>query len=367
MRADLAIPVTLRALQRGIQHVVHERRLARTADAGDAGQRVQRNLDVDALQVVLGRAEQPDALRRALAARRRHRNAQLAAQVLRRQRSRFVDQALERARIHHAAAVLAGAEAHVDEVIRHRDHVGVVLDDDHGVALIAELPEDGDQPLVVARVQANRRLIEHVERADQRRAQRGGEVDALRFAARQRRRQPIERQVVEADVAQEAQAPLDLLQHLVGDRRFLLGELRVREELLRFANGARRRLVDGHAADVHVPRFAAQPRALAIRAGEVAAIAAQEHADVHLVFLALEPAEESAHALEVLTIAIHDEGDLFRRQVGPRHVEANALRLGGTLQLGQLRAVVRLGPRLDRALVDRLRLDRAPPAPDRAR
>ena len=159
----------------------------------------------------------------ALAARRRHRNAQLAAQVLRRQRARLLGQPLERARIHHAAAVLAGAQAHVDEVIGDGNHVGVVLDDEHGVALIAELPEDGDQPLVVARVQADRRLVEHVERADQRRAERRGQVDALRLAARQRRRQPVEREVVEADVAQEAQAPPDLLQHLVGDRRFLLG------------------------------------------------------------------------------------------------------------------------------------------------
>ena len=134
--------------------------------------------------------------------------------------------------IHHAAAVLAGAEAHVDEVIGHGNHVGVVLDDDHGVALIAQLPQDGDQPLVVARVQADRRLVEHVQRADQRRAERRREVDALRFAARQRRRQAIERQVIEADVAQEAEAALDLLQHLVGDRRFLLGELQVGEELL---------------------------------------------------------------------------------------------------------------------------------------
>ena len=55
-RADAPIPVALRALDRGVEHVVHERRLARAADAGHAGQRVQRNLDVDVLQVVLGRA-----------------------------------------------------------------------------------------------------------------------------------------------------------------------------------------------------------------------------------------------------------------------------------------------------------------------
>ena len=43
---------------------------------------------------------------------------------------------------HHAAAVLARAEAHVDDVVGDRDHVGVVLDDQHGVALIAQLSQD---------------------------------------------------------------------------------------------------------------------------------------------------------------------------------------------------------------------------------
>ena len=125
---------------------------------------------------------------------------------------------------HHAAALLARAEADVDDVIGDANHVLVVLDDEHRVALIAQLPQDVDEPLVVARVQPDRRLVEHVERADQRRPERRRQVDALRLAARERRRQPIERQVVEPDVAQERQPAADLAQHLVGDRRFLLGE-----------------------------------------------------------------------------------------------------------------------------------------------
>ncbi len=127
--------------------------------------------------------------------------ASSCAQILRRQRARLVHQRVERAGEHDAAALLAGAEPEIDDVIGDLDHVGVVLDDQDGVALVAQLPEDRDQPEVVARVQADRRLVEHVERADQRRAERGRQVDALRFAARQRRRQAIERQVVEADVA----------------------------------------------------------------------------------------------------------------------------------------------------------------------
>ena len=80
-------------------------------------------------------------------------------------------QAVERAGKHDAAALLARAEAEIDDVVGDLDHVGVVLDDEHRVALVAELAEDVDQPQVVARVQADRRLVEHVERADERRSQ----------------------------------------------------------------------------------------------------------------------------------------------------------------------------------------------------
>ena len=168
--------------------------------------------DVDVLQVVLGRAEQPDLL--AACPRRRVVGTGIASSC-----RRYFDvsdrgslhQAVERAREHDAPALLAGAEAEIDDVIGDLDHVGVVLDDEHRVALVAQLPQDVDQPQVVARVQADRRLVEHVQRADERRAERRRQVDALRLAARQRRRQPIERQVVEADVAQERQPAPDLL------------------------------------------------------------------------------------------------------------------------------------------------------------
>ena len=63
------------------------------------------------------------------------------------------------------------------------DHVFIVLDDEDRVALVAELLKDVDEPLVVARVQADRRLVQDVERADERRAERRRQIDALRFTA----------------------------------------------------------------------------------------------------------------------------------------------------------------------------------------
>ena len=164
-------------------------------------------------------------------------------------------------RKHDPPALLAGTQPHVDDRVGDADHVSVVLDDEDGVALIAKLPQDRDQPLVVARVEADRRLVEHVERVDERGPERRRQVDALRFAARERRRQPIERQVVEPDVAQEPQPLADLLHHLVGDGRVLLRQRQVGEEPVRVAHRERADLIDRLPADLHVARLATQPGA----------------------------------------------------------------------------------------------------------
>ena len=266
-------------------------------------------------------------------------------------------QAVERSRKDDAAALLAGAQPEIDDVIGDADHVGIVLDDEHGVALIAKLAQDVDEPKVVARVQPDGGFVEHVERPDQRRAERGGQVDALRLAARERGRQPIEREVVEPDVAQERQAAPNLLQDLVGDRHLLVAQRERREELLRLLNGQRRHLIDRPAGDPHIARFAPEPRAAAVRAGQVAAIPAEKHAHVHLVFLPLEPSEETADALVAIRAvsAFDDKRLLLFGQLRPGHVEPDPRLLRRPLQLGQLRPVVRLAPRLDRVLGDRLR------------
>ena len=115
------------------------------------------------------------------------------------------------------AAVLAGPGAEVDDVVALADDLRIVLDDDDGVLLGAQLVQDAHQALAVARVQADRRLVEDVERVDQRRADGGGEVDALQLAAGERARLAVERQIVEADVDQVAQAAADLVEDQLRD------------------------------------------------------------------------------------------------------------------------------------------------------
>ena len=85
-----------------------------------------------------------------------------------------------------------------------------------------------EQLAVVALVQADRRLVEHVEHAGEVRADLRRQPDALPFAARQRRRAAAERQVADADVVEEPQPILDLAQDALGDDRLAIGQLAAR-------------------------------------------------------------------------------------------------------------------------------------------
>ena len=128
--------------------------------------------------------------------------------------------------------------------------------------------------------------------------ERRRQVDALRLAARERRRQPIERQVVEPDVAEEAKPLANLAQNLVGNRRFFLRQRQFGEELVDIADREAAHGVDRPAADLDVTRLAPEPGAAALRTGQISTVAAEEHADVDLVFLPFEPPEEALDPFE---------------------------------------------------------------------
>ena len=126
------------------------------------------------------------------------------------------------------AAVLAGARPHVDQPVGGAHHLLVVLDHEHGVAEVAQPLERPDQLVVVALVQADRRLVEDVEHADELRADLRREPQPLRFAARERRRRAVELQVADADVVEERQALADLLDDARADQLLGLRQLELR-------------------------------------------------------------------------------------------------------------------------------------------
>ena len=136
-----------------------------------------------------------------------------AAQVLAGDRLRAGEQVGHGAADDDLAAVLPRARADVDDPVGGLDGVLVVLDDDQGVAQVAQPDERLDEPVVVPLVQPDAGLVEHVEHSDQARADLGREPDALRLPAGQGAGRPVEREVVQADVDEELQPLVDLLEH----------------------------------------------------------------------------------------------------------------------------------------------------------
>ena len=111
----------------------------------------------------------------------------------------------------------AGAGADIDHVIGGEDRVLVVLDHDHGVAEVAQPLQRFQKPRIVALVQPDRGLVEHVEHAGQPGADLRGEPDALALAAGQRAGGAGERQIIEPDIDQEFQPRADFLEDAPGD------------------------------------------------------------------------------------------------------------------------------------------------------
>ena len=101
------------------------------------------------------------------------------------------------------AAARAGAGTEIENVIGRADRVFVVLDHDDGIPEIAQPAQRADEPVVVALMQADARLIEHVEDAGEPGADLRREPNALRFAAGERAALAIEREIAEPDLEEE--------------------------------------------------------------------------------------------------------------------------------------------------------------------
>ncbi len=167
------------ALDRRQQGLEHEAALAGAAHAGDAGQRAPREGDVVLAEVVPGRPGELDPSAR-LASPALHHPVRLQRGCGGRLRP------LERSRRaveDNLAAVLSGARPELDDPIRAQNHFGVVLDDDRDVLVLRERAYHPEQALDIARMKADRRLVEDEHRPIEGRPERTRQRHALRLAA----------------------------------------------------------------------------------------------------------------------------------------------------------------------------------------
>ena len=163
----------------------------------------------------------------------------------------------------------AGPGAELDDPVGGVDDLDLVLDHHHRVAVGGQHLDGRAQPLDVARVQADRRLVEHVEHAGCVGADRRGQLEALPFPGRQRAPGPVELQVAEAQLEQRVEHLQALLHQAVRHaREFLRGQPgHALDEAAQLRQVQRADLRQVAAVEGAAQRFRVQPGAVADRAG----------------------------------------------------------------------------------------------------
>ena len=287
-----------RARHRAIEHLMHQRGFARAGDAGDGHQHSERNFDVETVDVVGRGAAQDEALLARRAAARGHGNGELAGEIAAGERIGVGLDLGQHALGEQLAAQLARAGAEVEQMVGGAQNVGVVLDDEDGVAQVAQLFKNVDQPGRVAGVQADGRLVEHIERAHQPRAERGGQLNALRLAAGERGGKAVEGEVFQADRVEKSEPLANLFEDRAGDLLLHGREPQRAEELLGLGDGERGGLADIQAVDADAARLGPQALAAAVGTLGIAAIFAEHDAHMQLVLLALHLRKEAVDAGE---------------------------------------------------------------------
>ena len=256
------------------------------------------------------------------------------------------------------AAEAARAGAEIEHVVGVADGVFVVLDDEDGVAEVAQLLQRLDEAVVVALVQADGGLVENVEHAAQAGADLRGEADALAFAAGERGGVAIEREIVEADGAEEFKALDDLAADALGDEGFARGEGEVDGGGERAVEREGGEVGDGEAADLDGERLGAQALAAADGAGR------RGHEVHHVLAIAVaaglvdgvaqvgEDAVEAGARRFAFGRAVDEDVLLLGRQVFEGSLEVDLVAVGG--EMDELEQVLRGGAGAKAAVEQRL-------------
>ncbi len=189
-----------------VEDVVDEGAFAGAGDAGDDGHDGGGEFDGEVLEVVAFGAFDGDPFAGEGARHEAVEGGDFAGEVAAGEGAGCVHDVGGRAGGDDLTAESASARAEVEDVVGVADGFFVVLDDEDGVAEVAEGFERGDEALVVALVKADGGLVEDVEDAAEAGADLGGEADALAFAAGEGGSVAVEGEIAEADRVEELQA-----------------------------------------------------------------------------------------------------------------------------------------------------------------
>ena len=294
------------------------------------------------LEIIAARIDQSERAARVSGPPFGNGNRHLARQIFAGQRGWGRDEILHRALRDNMSAVNASAGPDIEHVIGGADGVLVVFYHDHSIAEITETLEGVEQPRIVALVQPDRRLVEHIEHAREAGADLRGETNALAFTPGERSGGACQCEIFEPNIHEESKPFADFLEHphrnlvLLGIQRLW----QLREPFAGPLDRHIRDLADVQSADLHAQCLGFESIAVARSARNVGEIFG--HLLARPLALGLAPAslEVGHNALErlsglvgaqpvvvdepdrILARAVEDRLLRFLRQVLPFAVEA---------------------------------------------
>ncbi len=298
------------------QDAVDEGALAGAARPRDRHEAPERDADVDVLQVVLARAADDELALRApplpwdL-------DATPPGDVVRGEAPLGLRESARRPFEAHLAAHVPRTRPEIDDVIGGADGALVVLDDQDGIAEVAQVIERLHESRRVACVQPDARFVEHVEHAGELAPELARQADALCLSAGEGGARAIERQVLQAHVEEELETALDLAKRALRDRPLGARERHLPEPLVGIADGQGEHLGDAAPTELHREALGAQPLSLAGVAADVAQVLAVLFA--HLLGARLQVA---AHQVRDHSLELDAPGPVrIRPFLAPRHAD----------------------------------------------
>jgi hypothetical protein len=198
---------------------VHEGGLSRSGDTGDGDEGLEREFQVHPLDVVESGPTEPEPFGASSA-------PPLGDGALAPPREIAAGDGVHLEEIpgwtleHDLAPLLSRGRPQFHDVIRREDRPRVVL---HHQYRVPQIPESGEEPqerIGVARVEPDRRLVQHVDRVDQVGPERVREVDPLGLSSGEGPGLSIQVEIPQSDVHQERDPGAQLPQDRLRDHRF---------------------------------------------------------------------------------------------------------------------------------------------------
>ena len=191
-------------LERRNERLEHQRRLTRTRNARHRDKAAARDIDFERLDGMDGIGCHADMslVEHFVVSHLRTQTLGVRSQKRRDAAALRLFDLVHRASGNHITAACSGNGAHLDQIVGFCQHARIVIDNDHGVAVIYQIAHHAYQAVDIGRMQADRRLVQHIQHARRSVAHHAGELHALALPRGQRGAGAIERKVIETQIDQ---------------------------------------------------------------------------------------------------------------------------------------------------------------------